>query len=293
MFEYAFLFSLLKNESKLPEIKCYKHYDENEDKRLYALNPFNISIHFDVKDEKKSFNFFSLLLFKRKMLSVIFKNTESDSLTKKYIKHGIFYSNNHNKIDIKEMRTNKRIVLVEGYFQSYKYFDRYREEIQREFNIVKDLNLRSKKLSDEINSCNSVCVHIRRGDYLKSYYAPRFNLCDYEYYKKAMDYVFENTENPVFYVFSNSHDDVEWIKSNYDFKDYNVRYVDLKNSDYEDLQLMINCKHFIISNSTYSWWAQYLCTNPDKIIVAPSKWRRIDKDVSPLIMPEFKLIDVE
>ena len=108
-----------------------------------------------------------------------------------------------------------------------------------------------------------------------------------------MKKITEQVENPVFYVFSNSSDDINWIKENYDFSDYNVEYVDLNNPDYEELRLMYSCKHFIISNSTFSWWAQYLCENENKIVIAPSEWNRHFDDCSGIYMPEWQVIEVE
>jgi len=77
-------------------------------------------------------------------------------------------------------------------------------------------------------------------------------------------------ESPIFYVFS---EDLEWVKQNINipsnsvFVDYNP---DLPSS--HDMQLMSLCKHQIISNSSYSWWAAWLNQNPSKIVVAPDKW---------------------
>ena len=89
----------------------------------------------------------------------------------------------------------------------------------------------------------------------------------------------DHTENPVFYVFSNSHEDLEWIEENYKFHDLsgngrniNTVFVDLNNPDYEELRLMYSCKHFIISNSTFSWWGAWLGSAPGKIVIAPQRW---------------------
>jgi hypothetical protein len=72
-----------------------------------------------------------------------------------------------------------------------------------------------------------------------------------------------------------------------------VKYVDLNNPDYEELRLMYSCKHFIISNSTFSWWAQYLGEYDKKIVVAPSKWNNKDNvDDSGIYMPEWEVLEV-
>ena len=80
-----------------------------------------------------------------------------------------------------------------------------------------------------------------------------------------MDLIANKIENPVFYIFSTGARDIEYIKKNYSFK-YLVKYINLDNPDYEELRLMTMCKHFILSNSSFSWWAQYLCEYKEKIV---------------------------
>ena len=70
-----------------------------------------------------------------------------------------------------------------------------------------------------------------------------------------------------FYVFS---DDIEWTRQN--IKCDGATYVDKTGSEFIDLALMMKCKNFIIPNSTFSWWAQYLSNAPDKIVIAPEIW---------------------
>lgn len=78
--------------------------------------------------------------------------------------------------------------------------------------------------------------------------------------------------NPHFFIFA---DDIEYVKK-YFKTDYDVTYVgmDKNNPDriYLDLELIKNCKHDIVINSTYSWWGAWLNENPDKIVIAPQPW---------------------
>jgi len=154
----------------------------------------------------------------------------------------------------------------EGYFQSEKYFADCKKEIREEFQFKERL---------QIQGGNSVALHIRRGDYVK--FADIHLVCTPAYYENAIAYVQSKVENPIFYVFS---EDLKWVRQNINipsnsvFVDYNPN---LPSS--HDMQLMSLCKHQIISNSTYSWWAAWLNPNPDKIVVAPDKWFNDGKDM--------------
>lgn len=170
-------------------------------------------------------------------------------------------------------KTKRKNKIVAGYFGSDKYFSEIRSILLKEMAVKIEPSEENKTMIEEINSCNSVCVHMRRGDFLVEKYAKSLAVCTEYYYQKGMDYIASNTENPVFYIFSNTHSDLEWIKNNYQF-DYPVKYVDLNNPDYEEIRLMYNCKHFVISNSTFSWWGSYLSSSPNKIVVAPDIFKR-------------------
>ena len=93
----------------------------------------------------------------------------------------------------------------------------------------------------------------------------------------------KDLDQPVVYAFS---DDPQWVKENIQLN-FPTRYVDHNKgkSSYEDLRLMSNCKHQVIANSSFSWWAAWLNANENKKVIAPSKWfadeRVITKDVYP------------
>lgn len=165
--------------------------------------------------------------------------------------------------------------IITGIFQSGRFSEEIRPILLEEFKVKDPPSAENVKLLEEIRSCNSVAVHIRRGDFLsrKWWYA---NVCGEDYYRRAMKYVAEHTENPVFYVFSNTADEVEWIRNNYKLDaDFNVRYITLNNPVHEDFRLMYSCKHCVMPNSTLSWWASYMIENEDKIVVAPDIWYKL------------------
>ncbi|WP_066070680.1 alpha-1,2-fucosyltransferase [Neobacillus soli] len=182
---------------------------------------------------------------------------------------------------------------VDGYFQSEKYFYEYKDIVVKELRVSdnKIINSKNKGLLEVIENSESVCVHIRRGDYTSNQWKDALLICDEDYYKSAVNYIKLHKPAAKFFVFSNSHEDIEWIKMNYKLE-VDVEYVDLNNCDYEDLRLMYHCKNFILSNSSYSWWAQYLSFNKNKIVVAPSKWTRMNLDASDVYMEQWKIIDV-
>lgn len=171
-------------------------------------------------------------------------------------------------------KTKKKII---GYYQSEKYFCKYRDIIREELKVIKEPSEQNKVMLHEIDRCNAVCVHIRRGDYVSNSKNAALVVCDESYYQRAMKYIAEKVENPIFYVFSDNNDEIAWIKANYHFN-YNVRYVMLNNSDYEELRLMYHCRHFIIANSTFSWWGAYLSENQDKLVIAPKVWNKDYKE---------------
>lgn len=135
---------------------------------------------------------------------------------------------------------------------------------------MEPLSGENKIISDEIRKTNSVSLHIRRGDYITSKITNKFHgTCCLGYYKKAMKLINKKVKNPKYFVFS---DDIYWVKKNLEIK--NAFYVDdnVGDKSYIDMQLMSMCKHNIIANSSFSWWAAWLNNNPNKIVIAPKKW---------------------
>lgn len=159
----------------------------------------------------------------------------------------------------KELPNIEGNVELNGYFQSYKYFEEFKEQIEEVLNIGHLKGLVVKKYG---NFSNYISVHVRRGDYLKL--SEFHNVLDTEYYKIAMSQFKESSK---FLVFS---DDIAWCKMNLPFME-RVRFASC-DEDYEDMLLMSTCKSNIMANSTFSWWAAWFNNNDEKVVIYPDKW---------------------
>ncbi len=167
------------------------------------------------------------------------------------------------------MKSNNKNKLFVGYYESPRYFDCIKEKIIKEFTPKNERLKKNEKLYNIIGKTNSVCISIRRGDFLSKEHKEDCFVCDNQYFKNAIKEIEKHIENPKYIVFS---DDIEWVKENMKFIK-NCEYEDGTDPVWEKLRLMYSCKHFIISNSTFSWWAQYLSRNDNKVVIAPKRWR--------------------
>lgn len=131
------------------------------------------------------------------------------------------------------------------------------------------LSEKTREIQQKVASCNSVSLHVRRGDYLSAKNQRLYGgICSTQYYEKAVSYIREHVQNPVFYVFS---DDIPWVRENLDIPDAMHVTHNAGKESWQDMFLMSRCKHHIVANSTFSWWGARLGTNKDKIVVCPPK----------------------
>ena len=160
---------------------------------------------------------------------------------------------------------------LEGYWACEKYYADILPTLREEIHFpdpdedVRELN---ENVIRKMEECDSVSVHIRRGDYLEGANRAIFGAISTEaYYKSAIAYIKERNPQAKFYFFS---DDIPYVKEHYD--DDNYEMIDWnhgKNSFY-DMMLMSHCRHNIAANSTFSFWGARLNQNPSKIMIRPS-----------------------
>ena len=162
--------------------------------------------------------------------------------------------------------------FIKGNFQSEKYFLDIQDKIRIDFQFNKITDEVNLSHIQKIKSCNSVSLHIRRGDYVSiQKNASKFIALHIKYYENTIKKISSLMSNPIFFVFS---DDVEWVKQNLksEFETHYISNNNTKTTSYIDMQLMSMCQHNIIANSTFSWWAAWLNSNTNKIVISPSKW---------------------
>lgn len=173
-----------------------------------------------------------------------------------------------------------------GYFQSEKFFAKYRDVILKEFSMDRELKGISYPNYEQILKRNTVCISIKVQHNVGS---EIYNVCTSKYWEEAIQYIIENVEDPLFFVCS---DNVEYVKNNLiDCSRYDVIEQDASFPVHLSLAVMSKCKHFIIGNTSYGWWAQYLSDYQEKIVVAPSKWYLVDIPCE-IHQDNWKLVEV-
>ncbi len=169
----------------------------------------------------------------------------------------------------KELSKN---VLIEGFWQHYGYFEHVPPIILDELTLRKEYTLNQPAVISEIEKNDAaVSIHIRRGDYVNDIHNLNFfGVLPHEYYREAIEYINGHIKEPTYYVFS---DDLDWARSNLK-TNAALTFVEINGgtTDYLELYAMSKCRHNIIANSSFSWWAAFLNNNPDKIVVSPERW---------------------
>ena len=268
LFEYALGRQLAL--SKGVPLNLDLSFFESQSLRSYKLHHYNIAaeiaISADIDPFRKEMNRYQKLHEQTSFFAKVYRNVEpifNPKHTKNYFKEHIWWIL---EPDVFKTPAN---VYIDGYWQHYKYFEKMQPEIFEELTLKEALDIKAAAwLSAIKKDKSSVAVHIRRGDYVTDSGANYLmGVLPIEYYQKAISYIKQKVSNPAFYFFS---DDLEWVKKNIQ-TDAPAFYVD-GNADYVDLDLMRQCSHQIIANSTFSWWGAFLNRNADKIIIAPEKW---------------------
>jgi hypothetical protein len=270
MFQYAFGKAL---EQECNEKVLYDNFWFNEVKdttkegvvREYGLDLFPINPNFATKEQIEPY--ISKNKLKRMWLKLLGRGG-------KYVRE---YKNPQYNGEYLKIKSN---AYYKGYFQCPKYFENIAGEIRKDFTfppIPADDAFNQKWLKRFSECENPVFIHLRRGDYknLAGWLLPL------EYYQKAVAEIKKHVKNPTFFVFGSECDD--YIEKEFDIGvpfevvgEENAR----NKEDWKDIVLMMNCKHGIIANSTFSWWAAWLSDTDGRTIIAPTPFT-VNDDILP------------
>ena len=280
LFQYATAraISLKLNRKLLLDTDWYRdihtqkdHSDPNATTiRYFLLNHFNI--------QSRRINEIHLNWIKRLAIKSINSNFYKFLLDGP-LNNFLYTTINHNNFSMKFVQKHPHVYLT-GYWQNNAIIEEYKNQISNDLILKHPLSQNNQNYLKSINITNSVAIHFRRGDYLNKPKSREVHAsCSNNYYYNGIDHIQNEINNLHYFIFS---DDLMWVKSNLNFTK-NTTFIDNKGPEYEHLFLMSQCKHQITANSTFSWWAAWLNTNPAKIIITPKHWY-IDKHLNDTVI---------
>lgn len=283
LFQYAAGYSASKRIGA--KFKIDNSFFENNDEFTFKLNYLNID--YECAHQYEIDN-----LKNQTTKSIFFRILKKIGMRNKYNKKTCIYEPFGLKPDKRILHLNHSAYIL-GWVSNFSYFNNFREDLIKMYKLKKPFSTQANYYLEKISSTNSVSVHVRRGDYinLQSF----FKVQSIEYYKRSIEEISKLKDDLTFFIFSN---DLEWSRSNLNFFS-NIVFVDLNYennyrgmADLEEFFLMKNCRHNIISNSSFSWWSAYLNENKEKIVILPKVWYN-DKSFQekynkyPLRMPKW------
>ena len=252
MFQYALLIALRNNRHKVMMELGY--YDFSN-----AHSGFELQRVFGINEKTENFN-------RRNVNSLFFR------LLNKLVPYSV-YSEDNSVYNV-ELLINPR-KYIKGFWQDERYFNTIRKDVLEVFKF-RDIDERNLALADEMRRCDSVSLHIRRGDYITY----GFPIIGIDYYKKAVKYLTDHILNPVFYIFSDdcftAESMAKSLRIDYKLITHNKGY-----DSYKDMFLMSQSQNNIIANSSFSWWGAWLNQNTNKIVIAPRNWDERNPDFQP------------
>lgn len=178
------------------------------------------------------------------------------------------------------------VTYSDGYFQSEQFFQDYKETILNDLSFKDEIKQSCTEWAKKINSADfPVCMHIRLGDYVKH---PLHGVATIQYYNDALAALRKKCPSARVFVFS---DNIDAIKEAFPVE-HEFTFIPSDLSDHQTMYLGSLCKGFIISNSSFSWWMQYLSKATDKLVYAPSRWYNVPAPRD-IYLKEWNLVEVK
>jgi len=265
MFQYAFGAALAQHYQTNLQLddSWYARLPAGDTSRQMDLMSLKISNTQFILPQKEAFSFIKLTQLK-KLLQFFLPSSPVIHREKK----GFFFD--PSVFTLNSANTKNHFFM--GYWQAFKYIDAIRGQLQSEFQPRAGLNQHYQYYRSLIQSTSAAMVHVRRGDYVHLPAAAQFHgTLSLNYYLVGMRLILERDPNTHFFLFS---DDLPWCRKNFphNFKITFIERGDAADSDAQEIDLMTYCQHFIIANSSFSWWGAWLRKNTGGLVFAPNRW---------------------
>lgn len=270
LFMYAHAYALSKKLGRELYIDNESAYLKKKSVGSYRLDRFNISSKI-IQKKYKCLSIFQY--FKKKYISKLdyFKKNKFFYTERKDGNKKTYY------YDDQDLNRNiNSLIYVRGHFESEKYFLNYRKSILKEFSFKNAKQYQDNRYYKYILSNNVIAITIRQNRFNERNYFQKNNLYlknksdiflkkQIMYIQKAVNYFKTKVKNPKFLIWSNDFYNLD--------KYFNNNFLFVNNSngnkDLTDLYLLTQCKYFIVSPSTFSWWGAWLSKRKNKICVRP------------------------
>ena len=271
LFLYSSAYAIAKKINKKLEIDNESGFAREDRNIKYELNNFNITSEITNNDLKFNSYFKNILRKSYKKIDLLRKNKKfllEDKAKNNFINYSKKYF----------YQKYQDIIFMEGYFQSEKYFKDCEDEIRSQLSFKEHIKKNNIETQKDIINSNSVLIHIRNHVFSETNKKKKsksnleksntYTKKTIEHCKKAISFFENKFSNPKFFIFSNDFSLVSQTFSGDQYKFINSNKI---SNPIDDFYLMTLCKNFIISPSTYSWWAAWLCKHKNKICVKPPK----------------------
>ena len=270
MFMYASAYSISKELNRQLYIDDETAFLSKKNVSKFGLNLFNITSPI-APDTLKFKNLSGYIKKKFLIKTDLLRSKKKFCIEKKDINKITKYSS-----DYKNLIFDNNLFL-EGHFQSERYFKDYKDEIKGEFKLKNQVSLKKNPYFNEINKLNSVSICLRQNRFIegkgqntsqnkqKSW---NFTLEQINYINKSVDYIKSKVSNPTFFLWSNDFTNLESKLFNFECQKINLNNIN-ENVDRRilSLYLLTQCKHFIVTTSSFNWWGAWLSSNQNKLII--------------------------
>lgn len=288
LFEFSYAYKLMQDRGEEKLYINISSYRKEPDGRSVEISKMNLpeNVEFLGPLVSKWFEFLFLIRF----AYVTLYNKICHKKQKSYTECGIM----REMFEYNPEIPKNRIVLLRGFYQNAHYLEGVsRDELEKRYTPKNGLKDYQQIFVEELKDKESVCVHIRRGDYITNpAWAKGLNICNEQYYINAINRIKEQVQEPVFYCFTNDEDDANWIRENYKLP-CELHFITFERTDLEEFKVMSACRHFVLSNSSFGWWAAYLSDNSSKKIMMPSLWNKSVDDCSGMYPEGWEKVEIE